>query len=235
MRLSTVVSFVFGVGVGVGSSATYFNKKYKRILDEESIAFREYRLKVDKYSGDEEDELENNSDPIVNGPVEFIRPKKGNGRVVKQYHSLSKKPSLDPGENIGPSEEDDYHNDSPPDDDPEDMPRILPTDGGPYIISLDEFADEFQEFDKITLYYYELDDTLTEENEEVIIDVSDVVGDEALSEFGTESNNDDIVYVRNPSLRADYEIIRLVKSYQETVLGIFRNEPKRRKYNGENE
>jgi len=89
----------------------------------------------------------------------------------------------------------------------------------PYVIPFDEFG-EFSNRDELTIFYYAEDDTLADEQEEVIPNVSEVIGDEALTSFGDRSNDPDIVYVRNERLAIDYEVIRYHKSYQETVLGI---------------
>ena len=87
----------------------------------------------------------------------------------------------------------------------------------PYIISVDQFADEKDHYDKITINYYEEDDTLCEENEEIIEDPMMVVGEDTLTRFGEDSDDPDVVYVRNEKLEIDYEVICLHKSYAETV------------------
>lgn len=89
----------------------------------------------------------------------------------------------------------------------------------PYVINVVEYNDTNLHFDKSTIYYYNLDDTLVDENEEPIADVDMVIGD-GLMRFGEGSDDPDIVYVRNEKLAIDYEVIRSEKSYQETVLGI---------------
>lgn len=98
----------------------------------------------------------------------------------------------------------------------------------PYIITEDQYNNELLYYDKIHLYYYEQDDALTDENEEIITNGYEIIGDDTLLHFGESSDDPDIVYARNESLSRDYEIIRLDKSYQETVLG-FTDEAIRRK------
>jgi hypothetical protein len=90
----------------------------------------------------------------------------------------------------------------------------------PYVISIDEYSEENTHYDKITLYFYEDDEVLTEDDEEAIDDPNALVGDYALNCFGENSGDPEVVYVRNERLQIDYEVIRLSKSYQETVLGI---------------
>ena len=97
----------------------------------------------------------------------------------------------------------------------------------PYVISLEEFSEEKDNFDKTTLYYYELDDTLTEQNDEIITDVYSTIGDNALSSFGEESQDPDIVYVRNEKISTDFEVIRHDKSFSKEVLGYTDSDKKR--------
>lgn len=87
-----------------------------------------------------------------------------------------------------------------------------------YVVSLEEFSEEMAHFDKQTLTYYEDDDVLTDEGDEQISDVDSLVGD-ALDRFGDGSEDPEVVYVRNVRLSTDFEVIRLSKSYKETVLG----------------
>lgn len=92
---------------------------------------------------------------------------------------------------------------------------------GPYVISLSEFTEDKQHYDKISWCYYEGDDVLCDENEEPISEgsVEETVGD-ALVRFGDGSDDENIVYVRNDKISCDYEISRVNASFSEVVLGI---------------
>lgn len=88
---------------------------------------------------------------------------------------------------------------------------------GPYVIDETEFADEMPHYDKLTWYYYILDDVLTEEDGESIVDdVDKTVGYDSLSQLDLQST----VWVRNDRLATDYEVVKFEKSYQEQILGI---------------
>ena len=92
----------------------------------------------------------------------------------------------------------------------------------PYVITSEQFSESLSDnynHDKITIYYYEEDDILVDEQEDPITDISSIIGDVALLNFGLNSNDPDIVFVRNEKISIDFEIIRYHKSYQETVLG----------------
>ena len=92
----------------------------------------------------------------------------------------------------------------------------------PYIISEDEYMDPsvFKEFTSNTLIYYEDDDTLATDRDEVVTDIEDLIGSSALTNFGYKSNNKDVVFVRNVKLNANFEVIREKGSYQSLVLGL---------------
>ena len=86
----------------------------------------------------------------------------------------------------------------------------------PYIIDDQEFTNEFDHHDKISLYYYKVDDVLCDEHEEVINDIEEKVGYDALAALDMQTT----VWVRNEPLCIDYEIISINKAYAELVHGI---------------
>lgn len=68
-----------------------------------------------------------------------------------------------------------------------------------YVISPDSFGE--LDYEQISLNYWS-DKYLTDENDEIIDNPVNILGDKALSSFG----DDDVVYVRNDELRVDYEV-----------------------------
>lgn len=81
----------------------------------------------------------------------------------------------------------------------------------PYVISPDEFG-EFEDYDTISLRYY-ADHVLTDEEDELVEDVDDVVGLDSLNRFG--EYEEDSVFVRNDRLKADYEILLDLGNYAD--------------------
>lgn len=73
-----------------------------------------------------------------------------------------------------------------------------------YVITADQFAHERYGYDKVTLYWWELERILSEEDMD-ILDVPDLLGNNWESKIGTEEK--DIVYVRNENLETDYEVV----------------------------
>lgn len=83
----------------------------------------------------------------------------------------------------------------------------------PYVIGPDEFA-EMYDYTTISLTYYS-DGVLADENDEMVEDVENTVGYEALSHFG--EYEADSVYVRNDRLSVDYEILLDLRTYSEVL------------------
>ena len=81
----------------------------------------------------------------------------------------------------------------------------------PYMITVDEYA-ELDDYNTESLYYFE-DGVLTDESENIIDDVEDIVGEEALAKFDEEEV--DSVYVRNDARKTDYEILRDMGNYYD--------------------
>ena len=102
---------------------------------------------------------------------------------------------------------------------------------GPYIIDARTFDALEPDYihDKVSLTYYQIDEVLVDSDDEMITNVYDLIGNEALACFGKYSPDPDIVHVRNQQLGIDYEIARVYKSYQVTILGIKDDEPPRKK------
>jgi hypothetical protein len=83
----------------------------------------------------------------------------------------------------------------------------------PYVIDPDHFG-EFIDYDTVSLTYYS-DGILTDEDDEIIEDVDDIVGIESLTHFG--EYEDDSVFVRNDRRECDYEILRDNRKYSDVM------------------
>lgn len=81
----------------------------------------------------------------------------------------------------------------------------------PFVISQPDYAygDEGQHHDNITLRYFPNHQVLLDEEDEVIDDVDRYVGWRSLSQFGGESGDDNVVYVRNRNMEVDFEVERV--------------------------
>ena len=84
----------------------------------------------------------------------------------------------------------------------------------PYIISPDEFGNS-DNYTQISLTYYAKDRVLADDEDEIVEEVDDTVGDDFADHFG--DYEDDSVFVRNDRLRCDFEILKDNRSYREVT------------------
>lgn len=83
----------------------------------------------------------------------------------------------------------------------------------PYVIPPGEFG-ELYGYEMISLTYYK-DGVLTDDQDEPVEDVDNVVGLSSLTHFG--EYEDDSVFVRNDRLKADFEILADSRNYADVV------------------
>lgn len=87
----------------------------------------------------------------------------------------------------------------------------LVDDDTPFIITPEEFDDDWVGYEASSLTYY-ADGVLTDERNEPIKDVNALVGEDALTHF---EDGEDSVYVRNPRLKQDFEILLDERAYSD--------------------
>lgn len=90
----------------------------------------------------------------------------------------------------------------------------------PYVIHRDE-KDENETYDTVTYTYYEGDDVLCNERDEVIgkDERGVLIGEQNLGKFGHGSGDPSIVYIRNDKLEMQMEVVRSSNSFAEEVHG----------------
>ena len=84
----------------------------------------------------------------------------------------------------------------------------------PRVISPDEFGENPDEYEPVSLTYY-ADGVLADEMDEVIENVDEIVGEGSLSTFGEYEK--DSVFVRNDMTKCDYEILRDTRNYSDVA------------------
>lgn len=120
--------------------------------------------------------------------------------------------------------------DSPPDDDEECNPDIDEEDlgvseepqvameayaeGPPHVIPLSDYRNLPPYFEFLTFHYFEEDDVLLDDGDEIVDDIDGIVGD-ALVHFDEEEDDGDCVYVINGQMGNAIEIVRLHSSYAD--------------------
>lgn len=206
-NLKNFLIFSSGVILGVMASAKVLKDKYEQIAQEEIDSMREYRSAKRAKLFD---------------PVSRRRTTEPVSEMTDEEYAENHKKIIYNNSYVGSGPEP-YPNGEFPDDDiveVEEGKMVIDNTGNyppPYIITIDQFNNEMEHYDKATIHYYSLDDILTDENEDVIENYNNIIGDEALSCFGMDSEDPDIVYVRNERFGTDYEIIRVEKKYYDTT------------------
>lgn len=94
------------------------------------------------------------------------------------------------------------------------------TDEEPFIIHKDEFNAGEMEYDTATLTYYEGDDVLTNEQERVIEDQDKVLGLGNMTRWGHGSGDPNVLYIRNPVIGMDIEVVRSMGEFAKEVHGV---------------
>lgn len=92
----------------------------------------------------------------------------------------------------------------------------------PHVIGLADFYNDRPEYDKVTIKWFEGDNTWVDENEEIIPDIKSYIGMEVKDLFASNSPEDDpdVRFVRNDRYGSDYEIERHHMSFREAVGGV---------------
>ena len=185
----------FATGAIAGSVVTwcFVKKKYERIAQEEIDSVKEVFAKKEFDSGAKE--MAKAGEEVVKGLNGGIRQAKEKPDLV-QYAAMVQKY----GGTVGEEKE------------------VPMKEKFPYVIPPEEFG-EFDDYERISLTYY-ANGVLADDNNEVVDDVEDIVGD-ALDHFG--EYEDDSVFVRCDERKCDYEILMDQRTFSEVA----ENNPRR--------
>lgn len=222
-----------GAATGALICFALLKEKYEALANEEIKNMKDYYQKEMENIDDAYEEELDNLINTLNSAETIYRTYNMNKDIDEHNKREEKKTYVDYVKKYSPEEiikdkyydmpypdviDEDYHDedDGPPEDPPENDLQYEE----PFVISREEFDEGYPHFDKITITYYENDDVLADEQDEVIPDIEAVVGYDSLGRFGDMSDDDCVVYVRNGRLGADYEIVLAQESYTESVLGI---------------
>lgn len=83
----------------------------------------------------------------------------------------------------------------------------------PYIIERGEYCNGKQWYEKLDYVYYEGDDILADDKDEVIEGPEYLVGSRFRELFGRDADDPDVLYIRNEQRGADFEICRVTRCY----------------------
>lgn len=221
---SSVGYFFVGLGVGVGLGF-YFGYRYNK----EKIkaeAFRESEAELDKmrvYYQQREEGVK--IIPAAKPSAEEIVEERG---YVTEEPEVEERPLPAPVPVTEPravpvrtEEEEKDKNDGW--SYPAEMAKRSPD--RPYIIHQDEFAGNETDYTQVTYTYYAQDQILTDEHDDVLNNVEELVGERNLTKFGHGTDDFNVLYVRNSKLELEFEICQLNKSYEQEVMGLEHSEP----------
>ena len=188
--------FIFTSGVAIGAVVTWkiLETKYDQLIQEEIESLREVYGRGIEDSESTEDFEEEGIDAMQKA-ADNAKDKPS----IIEYASVLQKAGYT-----------DYSAMSKKEEVTEVVAEVSATDE-PYVIPPEEFG-EFDEYNQIGLTYYS-DGVLTDDNNDIIDDVEEVVGSESLKHFG--EYEDDAVHVRNDRLKCDYEILQVEEKYSD--------------------
>lgn len=181
--------FIFAAGAAFGSFVTWkvLKDKYEQIAQDEIDSVKEVFSKKDSSDNEEPVLAEESERNEKPSIIEYAAKLHENGYT--NYSDSENKESVHKEDNNAVEK--------------------------PYVISPEEFG-EFGEYDTVSLTYY-ADRVLTDDNDDVIEDVDDIVGTESLTHFG--EYEDDSVFVRNDRLKCDYEILLDQRNFSDVRAG----------------
>lgn len=228
-----------GVGAVVGFAGGYFllkrnlQTKFDQLVNEEVAGMREhYRQKLQAL---EQREEKSQLVPELEKKVEELEykktdPREGGGPVP--YHLVGEKKEEEaPEQPEEPQTQNVFEERGGPEADgilelapgwnyEEELKNRNPTE--PYVIHQDEHREgpgEDEDYDKVHLTYFEGDDILSDDRDQVVDERDKIVGVANLSKFGHGSGDPNIVYIRNDQLACDIEVVRSTGKYATEVHG----------------
>ena len=213
------VLVAFGIGSVLGSAVTYvhskksFQKELEREIQDVKDNYRilrkeDYESPTDYLEKNRPDSIKDDilAEVEVNQIVAYAKASDELKEQIVNYNAFSR--------------------DEVPDKEllPEDANELLyqnllatRTDDAPFLISVNEYFDEMREYKKLSITYFEGDNIVCYEDDSVMLDPEQSFGLINLSRFGVKSDSEHIVYVRNPRISVDYEIVRDDGKYADMV------------------
>lgn len=201
---------VVGAGIGYFVGYKILEKRLAEAFDErleqETSKMREFYEVVKKPYATPEEAVE----ALIPEAPEGQDPREKNLKTA--YHKIVKKEYVDAqaDEQEAAAAVEEIHNifDKPAPD-----PRE------PYVIAEDDFMGNDNGFGQSTLTWYAVDDVLVDERDEIIASPNDTIGEKFRTQFGEDSRDQNIVYIRHEKLGLEFEVVRSEGSYKREVLG----------------
>lgn len=217
-------SIIFLGGASLSGVITWhFTKRYYENLSEKEIkeAREHYQNKVAESYGKEKKvvkKVEKKPEEKIESMVDYAKKiQSDEGIDYTKYYANKKK--VDPAETEYPTEGDSNEEEHYDYIDGKRMTEESTKNFGIEIITPESYAVDYPQHEKETLFYWMDDETLSDENEEIIDNWKAVVGDcIAQSGMGYTDTTVGVIYIRNFDLGVDYEIQKVAGSYKETIV-----------------
>lgn len=200
-KLFSALSFVAGAAIGAAVTWKYVNSKY-------DLCIRDEYDEMEEDEEDEYDETEESSEDIQNViPMSNFNNKPNILEYASKINELG----------YANSENEEYENENE-DEELEELVENIEEEVDeamkeePYVISSEEYDDGEYETETLTLY---TDGVLTDWYDEIIEDVEETVGLDAVNNFDKYAEDGDTVFVRNDYRFTDYEIQRDLRKYAD--------------------
>jgi hypothetical protein len=219
MTLRQEILAAFGCGAVVGGVVTavvldrQLRLKYNKIADDEIEHMKDFYREKEAELLDEQKRIANQPKPDLEEIVKEL------GYKVETQHSPAEVKAIS---DAVEAEEEETEEENAFVDLPGwnyDQQVAGRTADKPFIMHFEEYQQS-ECSHQITITYFEGDDVLIDETDEVISKKDEVVGMENLAKFGFGSGDRNVVYVRNPTLDIEYEILRHQGHYAKEILGL---------------
>ena len=228
MTINKETTFFIGLGIGIVSgvlgSMAYFKNKYSKMADEQIAETEEYYRKYfevqESYSTDDEAEVNptENTDRsqgvLSQSARDEIREKlTRNYEQTTNYASIYKEKHPDVFKQAEEMADAEGDIEQPNEAQIANIEHEKHKNDPPKIISDEEYDTLPSNIDTQTLYFYMYDETLVDDNDEIINDPSVLIGD-ALDVSDFIDNDETMLFVINPGIDTAYEIQKVYGSYE---------------------
>lgn len=219
--LTGIVGFIIGGAIGSLATYLYLHKDFENRIDAEVEALKARQnniLAADQSPKKPIETFKSAPKDRYPGDIYSIEDTEPVGETFRDESDLAERefPQDD-----APEEDDNDEEESDPDDFNERMGEEMTMAHSamrkkrPYIIKSEDFGSE-SGYGEETLYYYTEDGALINDKEEEIEDYEFMLGN-ALTKFGFDHNDEHSIYVRNPNMEMDYEIIKVYSAFKDSA------------------
>ena len=209
MGIKELLSFLGGMAIGSGICYIVMKERYRKESKEEIEELKRY-YEVERPSKKEaEGEVVEPKEVTVSIDAKNIGADMKDKNSYKSYTNIYNKGTVF----------DKVEEDADEDEDDPGYDELYPEEpvGRPYCIDEAAFVNEKSFYDKVGLFYYSGDNTIVNENDEIVTDWVELIGPDIGSRFKLQDRSDEpfsYIYIRNDSLGCDYEVALRRESYR---------------------